>query len=109
MSLFRAPGFVKTVSDRLGVPRRPSNVEERAKIGEIPESCRSETFEPEETVWSAKYHRTAVIKKEYANLDYEELYGSKCYLISVTEPEGNFYAYAPAYDLGKLAHIYYER
>ena len=115
-SLFRSPGFVKSIVEKVGVPQRPTG-EDKAKFDFIPDSCISETFEPGEIVWSAKYHRTAVIRKEWRNMDYEDMYSSKCYRIAVIEPvdssdspfpyvqTGGFNAYALAYDLGKLSHL----
>lgn len=126
--LFRSSGFVKSIIEKVGVPQRPTNTEARAKVAFLPDQCMADSFSIKEMVWSAKYHTTAVIvdemsvekQKNYKGvkvLDYEEKYGSKCYNIYVTEPvdssdtffpyviKGGFYAYALAYDLGKLSHL----
>jgi hypothetical protein len=113
--LFRSAGFVKAIIDRLGVPHRPTNPEERTRMGWIPEDCVSDTFQPGEVVWSAKYHRCAVVRKEVPG--YEDIYSSKCYAIYLIESvdaegslfeyieKGGFNAYALACDLGKLEHL----
>jgi hypothetical protein len=114
-TLFRSAGFVKAIIDKLEVPHRPTNPEERNHIGWIPEGCVSETFQPGEVVWSAKYHRCAVVRKEVPG--YEDIYSSKCYAIYLIESvdaegslfefieKGGFNAYALACDLGKLEHL----
>jgi hypothetical protein len=115
-ALFRSPSFVKGIVNRVGVPHRPPNPEKRAKFGWIPDTCVAQEFQPGEIVWSAKYHRCAVVKNEIKG-NYENKYGSKCYAIYVVEPvdaegsyfehieKGGFNAYALAYDLGKLDHL----
>lgn len=113
-SLFRSPGFVNGVLNRVGVPRRGASASDRSKVGWIPERCISERFVPTEIVWSAKYHAPAVIKKE---LPYDERYLGHCYQIYVIEQidssesffpfieRGGFNAFCPFYDLGKLEHL----
>lgn len=114
--LFRSVTFIKNIINNLGVPHRPANARERAKIALIPEQCIAESFEPKEEVWSAKYHAMAIINKEMPG--YEKNYNSKCYSIYVTESiiqtqdslfpgvlAGGFNAYALSYDLGKLNHL----
>jgi len=115
--LFRSAGFVKAIIERVGVPQRPTSVEDKLKFDFIPEACTSETFEPGEIVWSAKYHKTAIVKNEMYNMNYKKLYSSRCYKIVVIEPvdsshgffphiqTGGFNAYALAYDLGRLSHL----
>jgi hypothetical protein len=115
-TLFRSPGFIKAIIERIGVPHRPTNPEERTHVSLIPEGCVSEVFQSGEVVWSAKYHRCAIVGKEVTG-DYEDKYLSKCYRIYVVEPvdaegsyfehieKGGFNAYALAYDLGKLEHL----
>lgn len=122
-SLYRSSGFVKSIIQKAGVPKKDDN-----GIVYLPEECVSENFQVGETVWSAKYHCTAIIKNEmsidyqaekpgYADCNYEEKYSSKCYGIYVIKKIskdsdfiididlGGFNAYAPAYDLGKLTHL----
>jgi len=112
-SLYRSAGFVKAAIERIGVPVRPSSSEARSHISLLPESCIGETFREGETVWSAKYHAPAIIKKAVS----ENRYDCTVYQIYVIEPTdsagtyfeyvtgGGFFAYAPAYDLGKLEHL----
>lgn len=101
---------------RVGTPERPTG-EDKRDVDFIPDKCVSETYQIGETVWSAKYHKAAIIKKELTDIDYEKEYGSKCYRIYVLEPvdsstsyfphieAGGFYAVSLAYDLGKLEHL----
>jgi len=126
--LFRSTGFVKSLINAIGVPQRPSGVEESKGIDLLPEPCVAEEFSPGEIVWSAKYHTTAIIKNELTPeyqaaskglkpVNYENKYGCKCYRIHVMEKvenesqyfpsvvSGGYSAYAPAYDLGKLSHL----
>ena len=114
--LFRSPGFVKGIINRVGVPER-SIGEEKKTVDIIPDSCVGSDFREGEIVWSAKYHRTAIIRKQLTNIDYEKEYGDKCYRIYVLEPvdsadsyfpfveAGGFNAISLAYDLGKLDHL----
>jgi len=116
-SLFRTAGFIKNIVDSIGIPSRPTNKEERSKISLIPESCVAEEFDEGEVVWSAQYHRAAIVKKELDNIDYEERYSSKCYRIYIVEASnstdsyfpmvegGGYYAVSLAYDLGRLSHL----
>lgn len=128
-SLYRSPSFVKGVIERVGIPFRPANKEERKYTEVLPENCCAEEFEPGEVVWSARHHRAAVVQNEisvdyqaekagYSDTNYENKYGSKCYAIYVLEEidqdkefwisgieVGGYNAYALAYDLGKLAHL----
>jgi len=110
-SLYRSAGFVKAILERIGVPQRPSSVEERIQPAFLPDSCVAEEFIPNEKVWSAKYHAPAVIDKE---VEVEKKYESKGYSVYILEKTenmreelqtGGFYAYALACELGKLAHL----
>ncbi len=122
-SLYRSAGFVKSILERLGVPTKPSSVEERMNVSYLPETCVAEEFAPGELAWSARYHAIVEIQHElspeYAltkkglvdGIDYEKKYGSKCYATSVREctddmgnPQG-FFAFDLAQDLGKLIHL----
>jgi hypothetical protein len=112
--LYRSSGFCKAIIERIGVPTR-LGVEERRGFDILPEACIADRFRCDQVVWSAKYHRTAIIVKEIPH--YEEKYSSKCYQISVIEPvdasdsyfkhieAGGFNAFALAYDLGSLEHL----
>ena len=126
--LYRSPAFVKSLLEKIGVPQRPTKVEDRKQEYYLPEECIAEDFEVGETVWSATYHAPAVIEKkmskEYQDsrpgintVDYVSKYGCHCYSIMVRQkaspdadlwemPEtGGFSAFALAYDLGKLSHL----
>jgi hypothetical protein len=126
--LFRSAGFVRSILERVGVPSRPSNKEERLIPHYFPDECVAEEFKNEEIAWSAQYHSTVIVKNkltpEYVNskkgmspVDYESKYGCPCYSIYVVQKidsedtyfsnvqTGGFSAYAPAYELGKLTHL----
>jgi hypothetical protein len=129
-SLYRSPAFVKSILDKVGVPERPANKEEKLGYDYIPEECTSETFKKGEIVWSARYHSVARVEEELSsqhqssskglgNTDYEKKYGAKCYAVYIMKAmdidtseslfprveSGGFNAYALAYDLGKLEHL----
>lgn len=121
-SLYRSAGFVKAILDRLGVPTKPSSVDERVGIAYLPDNCVAEEFQPGDLAWSAKYHSIVEIlyennpeyaktKKGVVAVDYVEKYGSRCYAIHVRDsiddfgnPQG-YFAFDLAYDLGKLNHL----
>ena len=126
--LFRSAGFVRAVLERVGVPSRPNNKEERLTPHYFPDECVAEDFKMGEIAWSAVYHSTIIVKerldlewlaskKGMANVDYEAKYGCPCYSIYVVQKvesedtyfanvqSGGFSAYAPAYELGKLSHL----
>lgn len=126
--LYRSPAFVKELLLTIGVPHRPVSAEDRLGIDFIPEECQSESFNDGELVWSAIHHATAIVGPELSMdyqakkaglkaVDYEHRYSSKVYGIYVVEKidsedsdfsntaTGGFYAFAPAYDLGKLEHL----
>ena len=126
--LFRSPSFVRSILERVGVPSRPSNKEERLNTHYFPDECVSEDFSLGEIAWSAQYHSTVIVKgrltPEYlaskpgmTSVNYEDKYGCPCYAIYVVQKiesedtyfsnvqSGGFSAYAPAYELGKLTHL----
>ena len=126
--LYRSPAFVKSILEKIGVPQRPTRTEDRMQEYFLPEECVAEDFEVGEIVWSANHHAPAVIEKklsiEYQDskpgiqtVDYVSKYGANCYNIHVRQkasgeadlwdiPDvGGFYAFALAYDLGKLTHL----
>jgi hypothetical protein len=125
--LFRSAGFVRAILEKVGVPERPSNKEDRLTPHYFPDECVSEDFAYGEIAWSATYHSTVIVqekltlewlatKKGMGNTDYEEKYGCPCYAIYVIQKRdsgdfftdaqlGGFNAYAPAYHLGKLQHL----
>ena len=123
--LFRSPGFVRSLIDKVGVP---TSVPETGTVNYLPDSCVADSFSPGEIVWSAVYNKPARIDHElsvdyqaeragFIDVNYEEKYGSKCYAIYVMEEvredtekwanveTGGFSAYSLAYDLGKLSHL----
>ena len=126
--LYRSPAFVKSLLEKIGVPQRPTKVEGRKQDYYLPEQCVSEDFEEGEVVWSATHHAPAVVDKKLTKehqeskaglqtVNYIDKYGSHCYSIYVRQkpsgdadlwniPDiGGFYAFALAYDLGKLKHL----
>lgn len=125
-SQYRSAAFIKNVIDRVGVPERPTRVEDKKQIAFLPEQCVKESFEPGEIVWSALYHLPARIKHElsvdyqaekagFIDTNYEKKYGTKCYSVWIITPPsdsddsfaptGGFYAYCLGYDLGSLSHL----
>lgn len=115
--LYRSAAFIKNIVERVGVPQRPTRREQAKGYDIIPDPCIAEEFKPGEVVWSAKYHTTAIIKKEDTTIDYEAKYGSKCYLVEIVEDvnagdsffpfitKGGYCAFVLAYDLGRLSHL----
>jgi len=113
--LYRSAGFVRGIIDRLGVPFRPTNAEERSQVALLPDACVREEFRTGAMVWSAKYHAPAVVKQCIPG--YEDKYGCEAYQIYVIEKidsdgsffeyvqSGGFNAYALVYDLGSLEHL----
>ena len=113
-SLFRNPGFVKAIIQKVGVPTRGVG-EDYTNYSPLPEQCVSDTFEAGETAWSSKYSGPCIIDKEVSqSVDGE----AKVYRIYVLEPfeepeeryvrnigKSGFYAHQPAYELGKLDHL----
>ena len=128
-SLFRSPGFVKSIVEKVGIPSRGVSKEERLSVGYLPEECVSEEFKPGEVVWSARHHAPATIEAEisvdyqaekpgFVDVNYENKYSSKCYAIYVKEnidqdkefwiagvETGGYSAFSLAYDLGSLRHL----
>ena len=118
---------MKSILEKIGVPQRPTQLEARKQEYYLPEECVAEDFDVGEVVWSATHHAPAVIDKKLSKehqdskaglqtVDYVSKYGSDCYSIYVRQkpntedmwemPEvGGFYAFALAYDLGKLKHL----
>ena len=122
--LFRSSGFIRSIIERVGVPK----VERESGVAVLPESCIAESFSPGEIVWSAVYQKPARVDYElsvdyqaeragFIDVNYEEKYGSKCYAIYIIEEvredtekwmnvsTGGYAAYSLAYDLGKLSHL----
>lgn len=121
-SQYRSTAFIKNLIEKIGVPERPTRVEDKRKVAFLPDACVKDSFENGEVVWCATYHCPAVIDHElsvdyqaekpgFIDTNYEKKYGSKCYAIRVLEhsdelqASSGFFAYALAYDLGSLSHI----
>lgn len=116
-NLFRSPTFVKNVINTLGVPTKPASAEDRVKIAFLPDNCVKEDFNIGDLVWSAKYHKPAVIVKGYYEDKYISRYSAYPYKVYIIEPvdssgtffehvdKGGFYATCLAYDLGSLEHL----
>jgi len=121
--IYRSPGFVKAIIDRIGIPQKTEG-----KIDYLPDECCAEDFEPGELVWSARYSCPAIVDYEvsvdyqaekpgFIDVNYEEKYGAKCYAVYIMEKvrddmsmwanvgTGGFQSYQLAYDLGKLEHL----
>jgi hypothetical protein len=126
--LFRSAGFVRAILEKVGVPQRPNNKEERLIPNYFPDECVAEDFAYGEIAWSATYHGTVIVQEELTpewlasksgmgNFDYDAKYGCPCYAIYIVQNvdsedtffshvvAGGFSAYAPAYELGKLQHL----
>lgn len=126
--LFRSVGFIRSILERVGVPQRPNNKEERLIPHYFPDECVATDFAYGEIAWSSIYHSTVIVKerldlewlasrKGMVAMDYEAKYGCPCYSIYVIQKvdsedtffssvtAGGFSAYAPAYELGKLEHL----
>ena len=112
--LFRSSGFVKAIIERVGVPQRPVGDDAKRGTDYLPERCVSEEFRSGEIVWSARYHRPAKVIKEVSSKgDYVGRVYQIYVLEAVDDPgpwfghitAGGYYAYQPAYDLGKLEHL----
>lgn len=113
--LFRSVGFVRAILEKVGVPERPANKGERSIQHYFPDECVSMDFKPGEIAWSSIYHSTVTVTKQLNNIDYESTYECPCYSVYVTQKldnedelfsrTGGFYAYTPAYELGKLEHL----
>ena len=126
--MYRSPGFIKNILERVGVPQRIVSEEDRGEYDYIPDECVAEEFKEGEIVWSAKHHTAAIIEREisvayqaeksgFMDTNYEKKYSSKCYSIWVMEDiddekeawmrveKGGYSAYSLAYDLAKLSHL----
>lgn len=125
-SLFRSELFCKNLIERLGVPSR--KLEDEGWVCEsLPDKCVAESFSEGQIVWSAQYHRPAIIEAEldvnyqaekagYMDTNYEKKYSSKAYKIYILTKDTSdeystsirvpgFNAFSLAYDLGSLAHL----
>lgn len=115
-NIYRSPSFVKGIIRKLGIPQKMMG-DDKYITAVLPDQCVSETFNPGQIVWSAKYHTPCEVIAEVPDDKYEKKYGCKAYKIYVIEaldeaPEyfpkvtvGGFNAVALACDLGNLEHL----
>ena len=82
-SMYRSALFIKNLLERIGVPQRPSSLDERVQNAYLPEECVSDDFDVGEKVWSAGYHAPAVVEKRLDDKKYIGLYGCPCYSIYI--------------------------
>jgi hypothetical protein len=112
--IYRRSAFVKSIIDEVGVPQKIPG-ENYFNFGPLPDQCVSETFEPGEIVWSAKYQSAAEVIKQHgqtrdgkANLYqiyiYEKFEQPEVLYVAYSG-RGGFNAYQPAYELGRLKHL----
>lgn len=120
--LYRNANFVKAIIERIGVPTRPTG-DAKFEKAILPENCIADNFLEGEIAWSAKYHAPCRIEQELTpeflakNPGIGGTYEYPMYRIYVMEAMedvpprfsgvqvGGRYAYAYAYDLGKLSHL----
>ena len=104
--LYRSSGFVRAILDRVGVPQRPANIEDRKGPCMIPENCVADTFSAGDKVWSARYHAPAIVDAEVEVQNKYESKGYRVYILEKSEETvGGFYAYVLACELGRLSHL----
>ena len=127
-SLFRSPAFVRALLEKVGVPQRPANKQEKLGSHYYPDALMSDEYAEGEVAGSANYHAAvevhARLTPEYvaskpglANTDYESKYVCPVYCVYVRQKvdsedtffsnvtAGGFSAYVPAYELCKLEHL----
>ena len=85
-SLFRSPSFVRALLEKVGVPQRPANKEEKLGSHYYPDALLSDDYAEGEVAWSATYHAAVEVharltpeyiasKKGLGNTDYDSKYG----------------------------------
>ena len=127
-SLFRSPAFVRALLEKVGVPQRPANKEEKLGSHYYPDALLSDDYAEGEVAWSATYHAAVEVharltpeyiasKKGLGNTDYDSKYGCPVYAVYIKQKvdsddtffsnvtAGGFSAYVPAYELCKLEHL----
>ena len=127
-SLFRSPSFVRALLEKVGVPQRPANKEEKLGSHYYPDALLSDDYAEGEVAWSATYHAAVAVharltpeyiasKKGLGNTDYDSKYGCPVYAVYIKQKvdsddtffsnvtAGGFSAYVPAYELCKLEHL----
>lgn len=113
-NLYRNSGFVKSIIQKVGVPTRGVG-EDYTNYSPLPDQCISEEFTPGEVAWASKYSGPCIIEKFVSKSSDNEANVYQIYVLEpFEEPEVNyirnvgksgFYAYQPAYELGKLDHL----
>lgn len=109
--LYRAPSFVKSIVDNVGIPERGGSYFEPKFV---PEACMSHIFNVGQLVWSFKHDAPAIVRKHETKVSdtSNNFYG--IYVIEPIEeasPYVNIDGYAgfnatmPAYELGSLEHL----
>ena len=127
-SLFRSPSFVRALLEKVGVPQRPANKEEKLGSHYYPDALMSDDYAEGEVAWSATYHAAVEVharltpeyiasKKGLGNTNQESKYGCPVYAVYIKHKvdsddtffsnvtAGGFSAYVPAYELCKLEHL----
>lgn len=113
-TLYRNSGFVNTIIQNVGVPTRGVG-ENYMNYSPLPEQCLAEEFNPLEIAWTSKYSSPCIIEKLVSKSSDGEANVYKIYVLEpYDEPEvryvrnigtAGFWAYQPAYELGKLDHL----
>lgn len=112
--LYRNSSFVKSIIQNVGVPTRGVG-EDYLHYSPLPEQCVASEFNAGEVAWSSKYAGPCIVEK-YVSRSVDGL--ANVYQVFVLEPyeepevryvrnvgKAGFYAYQPAYELGKLDHL----
>lgn len=98
-SLFRSPGFVKTILEQNAVPiRQPGSSYFKPEL--VPEGASRERFKVGETVYSSRYDSLATIEKEQSSSQHGWIYR-----IWLPDERWRQHAWQPAYDLASLEHL----
>ena len=113
--LFRSPGFVKEIIDRIGVPEKTvGNDKTYWQPGLVPEQCVQESFGIGEVVWNTKRNAMCIIREERPAKDKTSKYYQVWVIEPIEEPSpyfpqyqdyGGYYDGAYAYDLAGLDHL----
>ncbi len=97
-SIYRGVSFIHNILEFYGIPRRNSSPDYfHPEL--IPESAMAESFEPGETVFSARYDCLAKIVKEVT------CPSGKAYHIYLNSDRFKEFAYQPVWELASLKHL----
>ena len=97
-SLYRGVSFIHNVLEFYGIPKRNSSPDYFHPTL-IPEISMADTFEPGETVYSARYDCLARVVKEVA------CPSGKTYRIYLKSERFREFAYQPVWELASLRHL----